>query len=184
MNAALAEHGHPERAEEDMLWCIGPPLKESFRRLTGEQEVDSYIHAYRSRYRTHMTTDTLAFAGIPELLAGLQAPAAVATSKPRAFAEPLLEALGLRHHFVAVEGPEFDADAEPKAVTIERAMRALPAGARAVMVGDREHDVHGAAAHGLDCIGVLWGFGTRDELLGAGAAAVAETPGELAGLLR
>jgi phosphoglycolate phosphatase len=183
LNAALAAHGHPGRPDAELHQFIGPPLHDAFRRLTGEREVDTYVTAYRDRYRVKMDAETLVVDGIPELLAGMAYPAVVATSKPRALAEPLLEALGLREHFLAVEGPSLSADGEPKATTIGRALAALPAGARAVMVGDRLHDVHGAAAHGLDCIGVLWGIGSREELEAAGAAAIAETPAELAEML-
>ena len=182
-NAALAAHGLPERPEPELYALIGPPIHESFRRLTGLLDVDAFVDAYRARYRVKMAEETPVMDGIPELLAGLRHPAAVATSKPKPLADPLLAALGLREHFVAVEGPSLSADAEPKATTIGRALAALPAGARPVMVGDRLHDVHGAAAHGLDCIGVLWGIGSRDELEAAGATAVAANPAELGMML-
>lgn len=183
-NAALAAHGLPARAEEELHPLIGPPIHEAFRKLLGVQDVDALVAAYRARYRAKMDEETEVVDGIPELLAGLGAPAVVATSKPKPLAEPLLEALGLRRHFVAVEGPSLDADSEPKATTIGRALAALPDGARPVMVGERLHDIRGAAAHGLECIGVLWGIGSREELESAGAAAIAETPAELAEMLR
>ena len=183
LNAALAEHDLPARPELELYGFIGPPLHEAFRRLAGREDVDALVDSYRARYRVKMVEETLVMDGVPELLAGLRHPAVVATSKPRPLAEPLIEALGLRDRFVAVEGPSLGADAESKATTIGRALEALPAGARPVMVGDRLHDVHGAAAHGLDCIGVLWGIGSRDELVEAGAVAIAETPAELAELL-
>jgi len=183
LNAALAAHGHPGRPAAELHQFIGPPLHEAFRRLTGEADVDAFVAAYRDRYRVKMDAETVVVDGVPGMLAGLAPPAVVATSKPRALAEPLLEALGLREHFLAVEGPSLSADGESKAVTIGRALSALPAGARPVMVGDRMHDVHGAAAHGLDCIGVLWGIASREELVEAGAAAIAATPEGLGGLL-
>ena len=183
VNAALADHGLPMRPEAELYGFIGPPLHETFRQLSGRRDVDAFVASYRARYRTKMVEETLVMDGIPELLAGLRHPAVVATSKPRPLAEPLVEALGLRDRFLAVEGPSLGADAEPKATTIGRALEALPAGARPVMVGDRLHDVHGAAAHGLECIGVLWGIGSRDELVGAGAVAIAETPAELGEML-
>ena len=182
-NAALAAGGLPPRPDAELHAFIGPPIHEAFRKMSGRQDVDAFVAAYRARYRVKMVEETPVMPGIPELLAGLAHPAVVATSKPGPLAEPLLEGLGLRRHFLAVEGPSLGADSEPKATTIERALATLPAGARAVMVGDRLHDVHGAAAHGLDCIGVLWGIGSREELVGAGAAAIAETPAELEELL-
>ena len=182
-NAALAAGGFPERPEEDLHAFIGPPIHECFRAMTGREDVDALVEAYRARYRVKMASETPVMPGVEAMLGGLDHPAVVATSKPGPLAEPLLEALGLRRHFLAVEGPSLDADSEPKAVTIGRALAALPDGARPVMVGDRLHDVEGAAAHGIDCIGVLWGIGSREELQAAGAVAVAETPAELAELL-
>ncbi len=182
-NAALRAGGLPERPEPELVALIGPPINESFRQMTGQQDVEHLVTAYRSRYRDKMVEETPVMPGIAELLESLTHPAVVATSKPKALAEPLLEALGLREHFLAVEGPSLAADAEPKAVTVGRALDALPGRTRAVMVGDRMHDVRGAAAHGLDCIGVLWGIGSREELLDAGAVAVVETPAELQEML-
>jgi phosphoglycolate phosphatase len=182
-NAALLANGLPERPESELHAYIGPPIHESFRKITGEADVEGLIDAYRTRYRTFMAEETVVADGIAELLAGLDKPAVVATSKPKALAEPLLEALGLRCYFAAVEGPALAADAEPKATTIARALQALPAGARPVMVGDRMHDVHGAAAHGIGCIGVLWGIGSEAELRDAGAVAVVATATELGELL-
>lgn len=182
-NAALSAHGIPIRTESELHACIGPPIHESFRRISGQQDVDALVEAYRTRYRAFMAEETVVASGIPELLEELELPCVVATSKPKALADPLLEALGLRHHFLAVEGPSLSADAEPKAQTITRALRAFADGARPVMVGDRRHDVAAAAEHGLDCIGVLWGIGTRDELESAGATAIVDTPDELRSLL-
>ena len=184
IEAALTAHGLPAPVETELYAFIGPPLHQAFRKLAGREDVDDLVAAYRARYRVKMVEETPVMPGIGELLDGLRWPAVVATSKPAPLAEPLLEGLGLRRHFLAVEGPSLGADSEPKATTIGRALAALAPGSRPVMVGDRLHDVHGAAAHGLDCIGVLWGIGSREELEAAGASAIAETPAELAELLR
>jgi phosphoglycolate phosphatase len=92
----------------------------------------------------------------------------------------VLEHLGLAPLLDVVVGAPDD-ESESKGGIIGRAVASLPAGARAVMVGDREHDVEGATENGLDCVGVLWGFGDRDELERAGAAAVVATPADLVG---
>ena len=178
-NAALVANGLPAQPEADLHRFIGPPIHTGFRLMTGRQDVEALVAAYRERYRARMDVETEVVPGMPELLATVDKPCVVATSKPKALADPLLEALGLRRHFLAVEGPSLVADAESKATTIGRALTALPQGARPVMVGDRLHDVQGAAAHGIDCIGVLWGIGSREELEAAGAVAIAETPSDL-----
>ena len=84
---------------------------------------------------------------------------AVATSKPLAFADPLLQALGLRHFFSAVAGPDLRAQTEDKAQTISNALAALGNPERAVMVGDRFFDIRGARARSVLAIGVTWGIG-------------------------
>jgi phosphoglycolate phosphatase len=145
------------------------------------------VDAYRVRYRTHGATETAVMEGMADAIVTLAArmPLAVATSKPLVLTEPLLVAMGLREHFAAIEGPSLEAEAEPKSETIRRALLGLPAGARPVMVGDRLFDVHGAHAHGMPCIGVLWGIGSAEELGTAGADAIVATPDELvAAILR
>lgn len=96
-----------------------------------------------------------------------------------AFADPVLTALGLRHLFAAVCGPDLSVEGETKAATTAAALTALHVPARAVMVGDRAFDVRGAHACGIPPIGVTWGIGDRAELEEAGADAVIETPAEL-----
>ena len=182
INAALVSAGLPARPEAELHHFIGPPLHGTFAELTGDDSlVQGCVDAYRVRYRTHSTIETTVMEGMADAIATLAEtmPLAVATSKPLVMTEPLLEAMGLRAHFTTVQGPALDAEAEPKADTIARALLGLPAGARAVMVGDRRFDVEGAHEHGLPCIGVLWGIGSEEELRAAGADAIVATPDEL-----
>ena len=112
-------------------------------------------------------------------------PVAVATTKPRAFAEPLCERLGLAPSLRAVVGPELDAPEEVKTVTVRRALEALglSPGADAPLVGDRSHDVEAARANGIRCVGVLWGIGDEAELRAAGADPIVGSPDDLVGAL-
>jgi phosphoglycolate phosphatase len=188
INAALVAHGRPEQRSDDLVRFLGPPLHATFEELLGGEgpDVESCVAAYRARYKERSAAESAVFDGIPEALEQLSArvPLAVATSKPQPSAEALLEALGLRRYFRGIAGPSFQARAESKATTISRALELLPPGAGPVtMVGDRLYDVEGARAHGLPCVGVLWGAGTEDELRTAGAAAFATAPAELPGLL-
>ena len=142
------------------------------------------IEAYRTRYAEVSLRDTPAYPGVEEALVEIGAGRrlGVATSKPRAFAEPLLEALGLRGHFEAVAAP----DARPARAVQDRDGRGGPGGARArpgAMVGDRHVDMAAAHAHGLRAVGVSWGFGTADELREAHADVIADTPGALPALV-
>jgi len=168
---AFAKLGLPARPDEELLPYIGPPFAFAFSELLGVAPDDPLVHAcidgYRERYKDAMLTETTVTPGIPAALTALKAHRlAVATSKPLAFAEPLLSAMGLRGHFDVVAGPDLDARAEPKTETLGRALDQLQA-TEAVMVGDRSFDVVAAHAHGLPAIGVTWGIGDADELAGA-----------------
>ena len=142
-----------------------------------------HLASYRERYVHSSLEETTAVPGAREALAAVAAhvPVAVATSKPRAFAEPLCERLGLAPHLRAIAGPELDAPEEIKAVTVERALAALGLGrgADAPLVGDRRHDAEAAAANGIRCVGVLWGIGDEAELRAAGASPIVVRPADL-----
>ena len=127
--------------------------------------------------------ETTVVPGAAEALAEVAAhvPVAVATTKPRAFAEPLCERLGLSPSLTAVCGPELDAPEEVKTITVRRALEALglAPGADAPLVGDRSHDAEAARANGIRCVGVLWGIGDEAELRAAGADPIVASPADL-----
>ncbi|MEN3285398.1 MAG: phosphoglycolate phosphatase [Solirubrobacteraceae bacterium] len=187
MNHALGANGFPRRSAAELYRFIGPPLALGFAELTGQPAdsaaVVACVLAYRERYAVTSLTETVVFPGIAEALDELARHhrLAVATSKVRALAEPLLAALGLRERFDVVAGPDLGALAEDKATTIGAALAALAAlGAeRGVMVGDRSFDVVGARANGLAAIGVTWGIGSVEELTTAGADAIVDEPAGL-----
>ena len=110
---------------------------------------------------------------------------AVATSKPTYSATRILEHFGLDGHFAFIGGSDLAGVRHDKAAVIEHTLEELSAQgidvdpSRTRMVGDRHHDVTGAAVHGIDTIGVLWGYGDREELASAGATAFAEQPADL-----
>lgn len=108
---------------------------------------------------------------------------ALATSKPQPFAEQVVEAHGLEPLLEAVVGSDRAGGRRTKGDVVAETLRRAVPQRRAVMVGDREHDVRGAAEHGVDCVGVLWGYGDEAELTGAGAVALVGTPDELVQLL-
>ena len=190
MNHALTVIGRPTHPEADLHIYIGPPISHSFGELLGRPpehaEVAAMMAAYRERYATVSLTATTVEAGIPEALDILSQDhrLAVATSKPTAFAEPLLDAVGLSAYFDVIAGPGLDEHAEPKTETVRAALARLGP-TRAVMVGDRSFDVIGAHANGLPAIGVTWGIGTPHELRDAERLidAPAELPVAVADLL-
>lgn len=186
INSALFAHGEAERPEEDLHQYLGPPLHHTFGTLVSDQAlVQPCVDHYRERYRAFAASETAVFPGIRPLLEVLsdRLPLVVATSKPHALAEPLLDSLGLHSFFLAVVGPDLATEHEDKGVTVGRAIAALPSGSRPIMVGDRMYDIAAAHEHEIPAVGVLWGVGSEEELLGAGADTLVRTPAELSSLL-
>lgn len=188
MNHALAAAGREPVPAADLYPLIGPSLSFGFASLLevepDDPEVAACIDAYRSVYASVSLRDTPAYPGVHEALDTIAAAAperrlGVATSKPRAFAEPLLDALGLRSRFEVVAAPELDLHVESKTVTVGAALDALGHDGPATMVGDRHVDMEAARAYGLRAVGVTWGFGTADELRSAGADVLVATPADL-----
>ncbi|MCW3040470.1 MAG: family hydrolase, partial [Solirubrobacterales bacterium] len=180
MNQTLEALGEPTREAAELHGFIGPPLHQTFatllRRPPEDPALDGIIAAYRERYSKLMLEMTPLYEGIPEALDALIEAGcvlAVATSKSRPLAERLVEGLGLAGRLEAVCGPVPPAR-DDKAATVGQALAALRVGQgprwpdRAVMVGDRRHDVDGARTQGLACVGVTWGVGDRAELKAAG----------------
>jgi phosphoglycolate phosphatase len=186
--AALRALGHTPDPAFDITPLIGPPLPQVIARLLarhGDDRVDAGMSAYRAHYGAtglHMAT---VYPGIPAALRALSADARclVVTSKRTVFATRIVAALDFAATIGGVYGTEPDGGLDDKARLIAEVLRveALDPG-NAVMVGDRSHDVIGARANGLRAIGVLWGYGSRDELAAAGAHALLAAPHEIASL--
>jgi phosphoglycolate phosphatase len=190
VNHALKATGHGERPVEELYAFIGPPTRIGFAALTGTDpdsaEVEACVAAYRECYDTALW-QTPAYPGVPDVVRDLAAQGwalGVATSKPIVFAEPVLEAIGLRDAFATVAGPDLTGTAD-KRQSIATALAGLPGDAVAVaMVGDRRYDMEGARHHGLVAVGATWGFGTRRELSEAGADVLVDDAAQLADALR
>jgi phosphoglycolate phosphatase len=200
---ALAELGEPIPGPAVLDGFIGPPLATSFAQLCGlrPERVEEAIRAYRVHYLEQGMFDNAVYEGIPEALDHLSAAGrtlAVATSKAEPYARDILDHFGLSDRFAVVVGSELDGRRTDKADVIAEALRLLgsrggtprgdgPGAGPAtgpVMVGDRRHDVAGALAVGVPCIGALWGYGSADELTAAGATALVRRPPGLVALLR
>ena len=169
---------------------IGPPIQDSFADLFAGEDaslVDLAVAKFRERFATIGIYENSVYDGVPLSLEQLSARGAtliLATSKPQPFADRILEHFSLRQYFSAVYGSTFGGALSNKADLIAHilAERGL-AGSSAVMVGDRKYDVLGAAKSRVPCVGVLYGYGSREELLEAGAAALCEHPCDLVALL-
>jgi phosphoglycolate phosphatase len=189
INAALEPLGLGPISVEALQEWIGPPLLESFVRLLTNERGDpgaapDCVDRYRQRYPDLAAALTRSYPGVSEMLGELAGVAdlVIVTSKPEAFAVPILDGLGLLGRFQAVYAPSLDEFYEPKKATLRRALAELALGQQpftGVMIGDRHHDVEAGHANGLLTVGALWGFGSRRELVEAGADFLAERPADV-----
>jgi phosphoglycolate phosphatase len=186
---ALQRVDHPTMPTEDeLIWCIGPPLRASFVRLLGaETSADLAVSYYRERFSDIGLYENGVYDGIGDVLTTLCASGHrlfVATSKPHVFAERIIDHFGLRDHFERVFGSELDGTRVDKSHLLEYALKETSVDpAKTLMIGDRSHDMVGAKNNGMKGIGVLYGYGSRDELLEAGAHHVCATPGAILGCI-
>jgi len=186
---ALQKLDHPAIPSEDELtWCIGPPLRASFVRLLGaETSADHAVSLYRERFSDVGLFENAIYEGIDDVLTALGNSGHrlfVATSKPHVFADRIIDHFGLRHHFERVFGSELDGTRVDKGDLLEYALNeAAVDPSRTLMIGDRSHDMVGARNNGMGAIGVLYGYGSKDELIGAGASHVCATPAAILGCI-
>ncbi len=179
----LKRYGFDNLTLEDMRKCIGPPLQYSFSHFFGldEKECEEAIATYRE-YHAKFAHLNKPFDGIEDALHTLRNRGfrlAVATTKRESSAVSLLDRFGLLPLFDLVAG-EAEGRRSEKSEVVQYALTALGSAPEdALMIGDRLYDVEGAAAAGVKTLGVLWGFGTREELMAAGAVATVTTPAEL-----
>ena len=184
MRAAAAALGLSEPTPEQLRAMVGPPLQDGFALVLGVPlpDVPRAVAAYREHYTAGALLDVTVHDGVRDLLDRLLASGvllAVATSKPEVFAVRVLEHTGLLPAFASVHGATLDGAVRHKDQVVAAALAAHPDGRRPVLVGDRAHDVLGAAAHGLPCVGAGWGPAPVGELADAGAAVVAEHPADV-----
>ena len=190
LRLAFAEVGVPWVDEVTARSLLGPPFSHSLPPLVGEQRLAAVVAAYRRHYvEGGALLQTERYDGILELVTALSEQGielAVATSKPEPHAIRIVRHLQLADYFATIGGDTVDGQRDSKAQVIGEVLSRLgsPVPESVLMVGDRSHDVLGAAAHGVDCAGALWGYGTRAELTNAGALRLCATPAEVLELVR
>ena len=182
---ALETLGRTPPLATDLRWAIGPPLLGSMEQLLGSRELAiEGLRIYRERFSSVGLFENRVYDGIPELLITLldrDFDLFVATSKPTVYTVRILENFSLDGFFKGVFGSELDGTRTDKGELIAHLLEAVGLDrAETVMVGDRSHDIIGARINGLESIGVLYGYGTREELVSAGATWLAETPEDIA----
>jgi phosphoglycolate phosphatase len=173
--------------EDELTWCIGPPLRSSFVKMLGEDSADRAVALYRERFSDIGLYENRVYDGIGAVLTTLRQSGHrlfVATSKAHVFADRIIDHFELRPHFERVFGAELDGTRSDKSHLLAYALKETATDpANSLMIGDRSHDMVGAGNNGIKGIGVLYGYGSRDELIGAGARHVCETPAEILGCI-
>ena len=168
---------------------IGPPLYDSFRGTMGMSDADAKraVDTYRVYFRDKGIFENAPYPGVPEMLEVLRAAGGqliVATSKPEVFAKRIAEHFGFAGSLEGVYGADMEGKRSSKTDVIRYAMRERGiTPSSAVMVGDRKYDITGAREVGLADIGVLYGYGSREELVEAGATRLAASVADLREML-
>jgi phosphoglycolate phosphatase len=177
--------GLPVPAREEMGVFIGPPLHYSFETICGlgAEGAARAVEAYREYFSEKGIYESRVYEGIGELLRALKENGKrllIATSKYELYARQILERLGFSGFFDLIVGSEKDGGRSTKKEVIEYALAfAAVKKEAAVMVGDRMHDTVGAREAGIDSIGILYGFGSEEELVSGGATHIAPTPADI-----
>ena len=183
---ALEKFGTHISDRSELYPFIGPPLTDSFRKyfdFTEDQALQA-VEYYREYFRAGGIFENEVYKGIPEMLEELKARNAVialSTSKPYEFSVQILEHFGLRQYFDFIGAATMDGRVSKKADVIRQILDELGDidAASVLMVGDRDQDVDGAKANHLHCAGVLWGYGSKDELMNAGADYIVSVPSDI-----
>ena len=181
---ALRKRGIEETDQAQLDKFVGPPLIDAFMQYYGfpREEAVRAVEDYREYYAVKGIFENRVYDGVEAMLQALKEvgkTCVLATSKPEHFAVQILDYFGLARYFDCVAGATMDEKRTNKADVIAYALEKANAPGKAVMVGDRKHDILGAKAHGLESIGVLYGYGSREELETAGATYIAETAEEI-----
>jgi phosphoglycolate phosphatase len=181
---ALRQMGHEPPASEELRRYIGPPLQANFMEMLGDEALAAQaVGFYRERYGDVGKFENELIPGITDALQTMTNAGYtlfVATSKLETYSIDIIDHFGLSPFFRRVYGSALDGSRADKGELIRHIVHTEGLDPQqTVMIGDRLHDAHGAARNDIRAVGVLWGFGDRAELEGAGAARIAASPAEL-----
>ena len=183
---ALDKYGISVSDRSELYPFIGPPLADSFRKYYGfsEEEALQAIDYYREYFRAGGIFENVVYDGIPEMLEELKdrnITVALSTSKPYEFSVQILEHFDLYRYFDHIGAASMDGRISRKADVISNllAQSGYTEKSSVLMIGDRDQDVEGAKANDIQCAGVLWGYGSKEELLEAGADFLVSEPADI-----
>jgi phosphoglycolate phosphatase len=167
--------------KDELMWCIGPPLRASLKKLLGADDLaGKALSLYRERFADIGIFENEIYPGIEDTLSVLAKSDRrlfVATSKPTIYAERIIDYFKLTVYFERVFGSELDGRRSDKTELLNYALQTTGVDPlQATMIGDRSHDMIGARNNGMTAVGVLYGYGSKEELVAAGAHQVCATP--------
>lgn len=178
---ALGKLDREAPSEDELTWCIGPPLRASLKKLLGADDLaDRALSLYRERFSEIGIFENEIYPGIQDTLSVLAKSDRrlfVATSKPGVYAKRIIDHFKLTNYFERVFGSELDGRRSDKTELLGYALQTAGVDpSRAIMIGDRSHDMIGARNNGMKAVGVLYGYGSKEELADAGAHHLCATP--------
>ena len=185
---ALERLGEPVPTQDALEWCIGPPLLANFEKLVGAERAQSGVDLYRERFGDVGLFENEVYPGIPEALTAIGGGGArlfVASSKPKVYVDRILDHFELTQYFERVYGSELDGTRTDKRELLAFALAEEALKGEAIdaacttMIGDRGADAIGAIHNRMPFLGVLYGYGSREELEGEGTTRFAAGPSDL-----
>jgi phosphoglycolate phosphatase len=187
---AMRDVGAQHPPPEELLWCIGPPIRQNLRKLLATDDthlIERAVDAYLRRYEIKGVSETTMYPGVDAMLQRIRDSGAsvyLATTKFVEHADAVLKAFSLRQYFDGVFGARRDGSLGDKRDLLRHIIEEIGIDpARSVMIGDREHDIIGAKANGISTIGVTYGYGSREELMNAGADALCDSPDDILAMI-
>jgi phosphoglycolate phosphatase len=187
---ALKKYGIEVSHRSELYRFIGPPLWDSFENYYGfsKEEAKTAVEYYREYYRDKGIFENLIYDGFEDLLKTLKDNnkiLIVATSKSEVFAKQILEHFDIAKYFTYIAGSNLDGTRVKKDEVIKYALEScnIMDLSKAIMIGDREHDIIGAKEVGINSMGVLFGYGDRNELEKAGADFIVDTVSDIGKVL-
>lgn len=189
MRHAFAAMGVEAPAQDVLRTWIGPPLRATFPGVVGDDpaRVEQAVAHYRDRFDAIGWSEHTIYPGMAEVVENIAARGdrlAIVTTKLRVQAERIVAHLPFGDRFTRIYGPEPGSRASEKVAMVAQALADFGAAPEhAVMIGDRRYDIEGAKANRVRAVGVDWGFGSREELLDAGADVIVGSPEGLLGVL-
>ncbi|MDJ0763191.1 MAG: HAD hydrolase-like protein [Myxococcota bacterium] len=184
---SLDQLGADHRTSAALTWCIGPPLRGSFSKLLSTADdgiLDAALGHYRKRFTEVGMYENAAYPGVVPMLQRIQAAGFrvfLATSKPRVYAEQILNHFDLSRFFHGIYGSHLDGRLSEKEDLLDHIIKSEHlVSEQTLIVGDRSYDIVGGKKHGMLTAAVTYGYGTHDEITAAKPDFIFQSPDEVA----